>query len=511
MDSNGVTLDDCGIAELAAAVATLTGSVQGGKMVEFSDEDVVSLMRQLETCKRQLAALDTPLIIEAGERSLHSRSGAGKMVPFLRHTLGLSRYDASVRVKVTHHCGEFVQQTGHVAPPVLPMAAEAFAAGEISRDHVRHIMDVMNHLPLDVPAEARAEAEQILVDYSRNGWPDDLLKIGRDILARLDPDGKVVSDADRRRRRGITLCRPGVDGMTRIEGWITPELRALLDAAFAKLARPGMCNLEDAESPTARDGFIENAVLDAAAGRDRRDAGQRTHDALFALLQPGVDVSDLGSHRGMPVQVVFTMSLSDFENGTGVATTASGTQVSVAEAMKMAADSHPVIAVLDGDGMPLYLQRSRRTASEAQRLALLARDKGCTRPGCEQPASMCAAHHITDWAKGGPTDIDNLAFACDHCHALINDGPDGWKTVVMGKDSPYAGRTGWIAPKSVDPTGTPRVNDRHHVGQVIAAAVDSSCRQWRSRVSSKPSRSCLTGVRKATRGVVTSPALPDWG
>ncbi|MEU1204011.1 DUF222 domain-containing protein [Nocardia sp. NPDC005825] len=483
MNSMGVTLDDCGIAELAAAVSTLSESMQGGKMSGFSDEDIVTLMQKIETCKRQLAALDTNLIIEAGERSLHSRSGAGKMVPFLRHTLGLSRYDASVRVKITHHCGEFVQQTGHVAPPVLPVTAEAFSAGDISRDHVRHIMDVMNHLPLDVPAEARVEAEQILVDYSRNGWPDDLLKIGRDILARLDPDGKVVSDADRRRRRGITLCRPGVDGMTRIEGWITPELRACLDAVFAKLARPGMCNLEDPESPSAAGGFIADSVLDAAARRDRRDAGQRTHDALLALVQPGVNMRTLGMHRGLPVEVVLTMSLTDLENGTGVATTASGTQISINEALKMAEGTRPVLAVLDGDGMPIYLRRSRRTANRAQRLALLARDKGCTRPGCEQPASMCAAHHIDDWAKGGPTDIDNLTLACDHCHALVNDGPDGWKTVVMGKDSPHPGRTGWIAPKSVDPTGLPRVNDRHHVGQSIAAAIDSSCRTWRSRAA----------------------------
>ncbi|MFE3702507.1 HNH endonuclease, partial [Nocardia tengchongensis] len=171
------------------------------------------------------------------------------------------------------------------------------------------------------------------------------------------------------------------------------------------------------------------------------------------------------------------------ENGTGVATTNTGTQISINEALKMAEGTHPVIAVLDGDGMPLYLQRSRRTANRAQRLALIARDKGCTRPGCEQPASMCAAHHVNDWAKGGPTDINNLTLACDHCHALINDGPDGWKTVVMGKDSPHRGRTGWIAPKSVDPTGTPRVNDRHHVGQSIATAIDSSCRKWRSRAA----------------------------
>ncbi|MFD7844938.1 hypothetical protein ACFV4K_18630 [Nocardia sp. NPDC059764] len=89
MDSMGVTLDDCGIAELAAAVSTLPESIQGGKMTGFADEDIVSLMRQLEICKRQLAALDTPLIVESGERSLHSRGGVGKMVPFLRHTVEL--------------------------------------------------------------------------------------------------------------------------------------------------------------------------------------------------------------------------------------------------------------------------------------------------------------------------------------------------------------------------------------------------------------------------------------
>ncbi|MFE3259040.1 DUF222 domain-containing protein [Nocardia sp. NPDC059091] len=483
MDSKGETLDTCGIADLATAVETLSNSVLHGNLNPFSDGDVVELMQRLETCKRQLSALDSCLIIEACNRSLPEGSGAKDVVPFLRQTLGLSRYDASVRVKIARQCGEFFEPTGHLRPATLAETAEAYEAGDISRDHVRNIIDVMTHLPADIPAETRAEAEGILVGHSRVGWPDDLPKIGRDILARVDPDGKVVSDADRRRRRGLILGRPGVDGMSWIEGWITPELRALLDAVFAKLARPGMCNIDDADSVAATVNVVDSTVLEAAARRDRRDAGQRTHDALFALLQPGVDPAKLGSHRGLPVQAILTMNLADLERGAGVATTASGGHVSINEALKMAEGTRPVLAVLDADGLPLYLGRCERLATPAQRLALIARDKGCTRPGCDAPASMCAVHHITDWAKGGPTDLTNLTLVCDHCHALVNDSAEGWRTVVMGEDSPYRGRTGWIAPKRLDPTGTARVNDRHHVGQWVAAAIDSSCRRWGARVA----------------------------
>ncbi|MFJ9370826.1 DUF222 domain-containing protein [Nocardia sp. NPDC101769] len=479
MNSKGEGLEDCGIAELAAAVQSLSNS----SLKDFADGDVVELMQRLETCKRQLSALDSRLIIEACDRSLPEGSAAKDVVPFLRQTLGLSKYDASLRVKIAMQCGEFFEPTGHLRPATLAKTAEAFEAGDISRDHVRNIIDVMNHLPADIPVQARAEAEEVLVGHSRIGWPDDLPKIGRDILARVDPDGKVVSDADRRRRRGLILGRPGVDGMSWIEGWLTPELRALLDAVFAKLARPGMCNIDDLESLAATAESVDSKVLEAAARRDRRDAGQRTHDALFALLQPGVDPAKLGSHRGLPVQAIVTMSLDDLERGAGVPTTASGGHVSINEALKMAEGTKPVLVVLDADGMPLYLGRCDRLASPAQRLALIARDKGCTRPGCETPASMCAVHHITDWAKGGPTDLNNLTLACDHCHALVNDSAESWKTVVMGKDSPYRGRTGWIAPKRLDPTGTPRVNDRHHVGQRVAAVIESSCLSWGSRAA----------------------------
>ncbi|GAB0107051.1 HNH endonuclease signature motif containing protein [Nocardia sp. JMUB6875] len=478
MDSKGETFDSCGLVELEAAVAAIVDRVGHGDLTLFFDQDVVALMQRLETCQRQLSALGSKLIIEASERSLPETSGAGSPVAFLRHTLNLSRYDAATRIKIAKQVGEFRQLTGHVAPPVLEATAEAFEAGDISRDHVRNIVDVMTHLPTDVPAEARVETERILVDYCLKGWPDDLPRMGREILARLDPEGTVISDDDRRRRRGILVGRPGVDGMSWIEGWLTPQLRALLDAFLAKYARPGMCNSEDADSPGVSDKPIESSVLEAAARRDRRDAGQRVHDAFMALLQPGLDLRKLGSHRGMPVQVTLSMSLNDLERGAGLATTASGVQMSINEALKMAGGTRPVLVILDDKGIPLYLSYGQRLATSGQRLGLLARDRGCTFPGCDVPADMCAAHHVTDWVKGGPTDLPNLALVCDHHHALVNDSVNGWRTVMLGKDSPHRGRIGWIAPKALDPSGVARVNEKHHVGQVVATAVESSCREW---------------------------------
>jgi len=43
--------------------------------------------------------------------------------------------------------------------------------------------------------------------------------------------------------------------------------------------------------------------------------------------------------------------------------------------------SHPVLCLFATDGQPLHLGRGVRLASAAQRLALYARDRGCTRPG----------------------------------------------------------------------------------------------------------------------------------
>ena len=97
----------------------------------------------------------------------------------------------------------------------------------------------------------------------------------------------------------------------------------------------------------------------------------------------------------------------------------------------------------------------------AQRLALTARDRGCTRPGCPAPPAWCEVHHLTEWQHGGGTDITNLALVCPYDHHLITD--TGY-TVRLG-DPVRPGETArveWTAPAHLDPTRQPRTNPLHH-------------------------------------------------
>jgi hypothetical protein len=124
--------------------------------------------------------------------------------------------------------------------------------------------------------------------------------------------------------------------------------------------------------------------------------------------------------------------------------------------IRLASHSHHYLVVFDKHTrQPLYLGRSRRTASPGQRIVLHARDRGCTRPGCTVPGYGCQSHHAElDWAKGGLTNIDDLTLACPPDNRLVQEG--GWRTRKR-RD----GRTEWIPPPHLD-TGQSRVNDFHH-------------------------------------------------
>ena len=123
------------------------------------------------------------------------------------------------------------------------------------------------------------------------------------------------------------------------------------------------------------------------------------------------------------------MSLTDLERRAGRATTHHGGTLSINDALKLAAQGQLLPAVLDEAGGILAYGHGRRLADTGQRKVIFARDRGCTFPGCPRTAAQSEIHHATDWANGGPTDLDNLAIACGYHN---NEAPkQGWRTIMI--------------------------------------------------------------------------------
>ncbi|MGH3374353.1 MAG: DUF222 domain-containing protein, partial [Actinoallomurus sp.] len=96
---------------------------------------------------------------------------------------------------------------------------------------------------------------------------------------------------------------------------------------------------------------------------------------------------------------------------------------------RMLCDAVTSITVFSPVGAILYQGRDLRLVTDAQRKALIARDKGCTHPGCDAPPWWCDAHHVTAWDDGGPTDITNLTLRCRRHHLLAHKGD--WRIVMI--------------------------------------------------------------------------------
>ena len=260
---------------------------------------------------------------------------------------------------------------------------------------------MIRKIPDAVSAQDRALAETTLARVATTATPEDVDRVGDRILAHLDPDGTLPDERDRTRRRGLTLTRQDTAAMSTLSGRLTPTARAMLDAVLAKWARPGMNNPTDPDSPTGTGDGVAPAVLAAAAARDTRTEAQRNHDAFEAMARVLLETGTLGTHRGLPVTVLVTMTIDQLEHAAGgVATTATGGTLPIADALHLARRAHPVLVVFDHHGRPLHLGRERRLASADQRLALIAADGGCTRPGCDAPASRCAVHHVERLGQG---------------------------------------------------------------------------------------------------------------
>ncbi len=430
----------------------------------LSAGQALTVLDRLEVHRRRQPSLEHALITHLQSQATAKDMGAKSWRSVLAQRLGISGSDAGRRIAEAARLGQRRAVTGEQLEPELPATAAAQARGDIGTDHVTVIRDFMDHLPADVDPATRAAAESQLGGLAGGLTPEGLRKVARQLLGYLDQDGTLDDEREHARKRGITIGPQGLDGMSRLTGWITPELRATVDALFAKLAAPGYSNPDD-EAPC-----VDGVPSQEQISGDTRSSAQRNHDALQTVCRAMLASGTLGQHNGLPVTIVATTTLAELTAAAGHAHTGGGTQLPIPTLIRMAAaGAHPYLALFHNPReVQLYYGRKRRIASAGQRLVLYALERGCTKPGCTAPPDRCQVHHAErDWQYGGNTDIDELTLACGCDNRLVDDSPTGWTTRKRDSDN----RTEWIPPPHLE-RGQHRINLYHHPEEILRAEDD---------------------------------------
>jgi Domain of unknown function (DUF222) len=413
------------------------------------------VLEQLQTARRRQVAFSHDLITGVAKEDRAALGGPAPQV--IADWLRITPAEARRRIHDAAQLSPRTTLTGQPLPPELPATAKAWREGLLDAQHLKVIQTFIHDLPQDIPVALVEHAENLLAHHAAQLRPDQLHKVANRAAVLINPDGKF-SDADRARQRGFTWSPQRRDGMSLGKLIATPELRANLEAWFARFAAPGICNPED-QTPC-----VDGSPSDEAAAKDLRSHAQRQHDALNALVRGQLGDPKLGTHNGLPVTVVASTTLRELTAAAGHAVTGGGTLLPIPDLIRMARHAHHYLAVFDDhSNRPLYLGRTRRIASPDQRVVLHAKDRGCTHPGCDAPGYYSEVHHVDDWAAGGRTDIDKLTFACKAHHKLLDMG---WRTRKLPD-----GTTEWIPPPQCD-HGQPRTNNYHHPEKLLPAEDD---------------------------------------
>ena len=306
----------------------------------------------------------------------------------------------------------------------VPETLNALGAGDIPAAHAKQIAKAASLGPVD---------EAVLVEAARREDFGTFSKTLRDHQHEQSGDDGKSLMAKQRQRRDLSFFKSAEDGMFILNGRFDPVAGNRIEAALADEERRLRNNSDNSTD-------------------DQASFNQRLADALENLV-----CADTGDRKPQGTTLIVTAEWDALNQRLAGARLLDGTPLPVSEALRLACDADILPAVFDTKGQQLWVGRKQRLATEAQRAALIVRDKHCV--GCGRSATWCEVHHIDEWSKGGPTDIDNLVLVCTSCHHNIHD--DGW-TVYRDRNGTYELRPPPPSPYADLPTWKSKANSPPH-------------------------------------------------
>jgi len=432
---------DVALDETHQALTKMIGLLEDGGLDQLSAAEKISLWQRFEGFRNRLPLIDHGLIADAEASGLADSYGFSSVGRFLSRILQLSPGEAASRVRAAAALVPRTSMLGERLEPVLPRLAEMQRDGVVSAEKVQIVERAMHKLSrTGLDPEAVQTAEQLLTDYAPLLGPTELSRYALQVVEAADPDGPEPVDDQLQQDRRYLELKQRRDGMWWLQGKLTNTTGAELNAILDPLTRPRSSSIEDADGQTT-------------AIADERPYGQRLHDALDEVCGRVLKTGDQPVTGGAPASIIVTIGVEDLLAKAGLAETSDGSMLTADQLLRIADEAEIWPTIINRNGVPLALGRTQRLASRGQTMALIARDGGCSFPGCTHPPGWCDRHHIIDWIDGGPTDLDNLTLLCryHHTHFLQK----GWTCRINGDGLPE-----WIPPWWIDHDQRAQLNTR---------------------------------------------------
>ncbi|TQJ30836.1 HNH endonuclease signature motif containing protein [Microbacterium sp. SLBN-146] len=313
-----------------------------------------------------------------------------------------------------------------------PQTVDAWEAGEITRGHVRAIVEAGAPLP----PEARAGFEHEALRRCEGQTPGRVQGELRLLAERLHPRTLAERHVEACETRSVRVIPVG-DGMSDLCATV-PSL--LADAIYDRLTQQAR-SITDVRAQAAADARAAAGEIGDDAADSDTDAmsrleviasDTRTMDHLRADLltdmllttQPGADPTRtddgpgaLGAIRAKVQVVVPVLTLLGRDDA--AADLVGHAPIDPATARELAGSTRsPLERILTHPvtGAVLHVDTYQRTAAIDRYLR--ARDQHCRFPGCRLPAIRCEVDHTIDAALGGSTDVRNLAHLCQRHHSM---------------------------------------------------------------------------------------------
>ena len=340
-----------------------------------SQRDLLRYVRELDSCQ------------------VWAKDGCRSMGQWLAPRFGIS---VSAGMRWTH--------AAH-ALEHLPLTSVAFERGQVSLDQV-----------LQLTRFATAETEKQLLRYARRASLNALRK--KADLATRPP---LEEHIDNHHARYLELRRFNDAGAIYLEGLLPADEGAIVAKALRRIVDqlPEMPAIQH-ELPAqevpdwARASGIEDFPAETVFVED--GLPQRMADALVVLASSKI-ANDPDPDRATVVVTAPLAALQSDDLGCEL----EGAGIVHPEiARRISCDCRLQFVLRRDNGTAAGIGRADRNIPPYLRREMLARDGGCTFPGCGTKRFV-DGHHIWHWEFGGPTQLDNLTTVCHFHHKLLHE------------------------------------------------------------------------------------------